>query len=359
MDYQIKLFSQLNEELKKIWTEVEIDSHPTCFNSYTWIENYIYSFENSNKNFRLRVFVVFYQRNPVCIFPFQIENKFRTNILKWACDLRSDFNVPLQKQDFSFEEQSFNKLWKKILNMMPEIDVIHLKKQINFYEKSNNPFVNFLKNSNEGAIHQISLPAKWNEYVDKFLKKKFYSDLMRTKRLMKKHGRVKFVIAKNSKEKEKFVDILIKQKMEKLAKNNLSTLGEQDLNFYKNFEKYKDKKYTTQVSAIQLDGEYIALHWGIFDKNYYYYLLPSMKEEHVKKFAPGKLLLSLLIRWSISKKIKFFDFGLGEEFYKSKWSNKTVNIYEHIGLNKLSGIFFYLILKIKQSNKYLKIIKNK
>ena len=31
--------------------------------------------------------------------------------------------------------------------------------------------------------------------------------------------------------------------------------------------------------------------------------------ESFKKFSPGKLLLSLLIRWSISKRIKIFDFG--------------------------------------------------
>ena len=79
-----------------------------------------------------------------------------------------------------------------------------------------------------------------------------------------------------------------------------------------------------------------------------------MKEEHVKRFSPGKLLLSLLIRWSISKKIKFFDFGLGEEFYKKKWSNKTVNIYNHIRLNKLKGVFFYIILQVRQTIKYFK-----
>ena len=103
-------------------------------------------------------------------------------------------------------------MWNKILGMMPEVDIIYLKKQINFFETLNNPFINFLKNSKEGVIHQIHLPNKWNEYVNKVLKKKFYFDLMRTKKLIKKNGKVEFIIAKNSEEKKKYLDILIKQK---------------------------------------------------------------------------------------------------------------------------------------------------
>lgn len=354
MDYQIKLFSQLDEELKKIWLGVEKDSYHTCFNSLAWIENYILSYKESRNYSKLRIFIIFFKDKPVCIFPFEIIKKFKINILQWACDLKTDFNTPIQKRDFSFEKKSFEKIWNRILKMMPEIDIIYLKKQINFFETLNNPFINFLKNSKEGVIHQIHLPNKWNEYVNKVLKKKFYFDLMRTKKLIKKNGKVEFIIAKNSVEKKNFLDILIKQKKEKLAKINIHSLNESDLNFYKNFEKYENKKYVTQVSAIKLNGEYIAMHWGIVDKNYYYYLLPSMKEENVKKFSPGKLLLSLLIRWSISKKLKFFDFGLGEEFYKKKWSNKIVNIYNYVRLKRLKGIFFYMVLKIRQIIKYLK-----
>ena len=84
-----------------------------------------------------------------------------------------------------------------------------------------------------------------------------------------------------------------------------------------------------------------------------------MKEDSVKKFAPGKLLLSLLIRWSISKKLKFFDFGYGEEQYKRKWSNNCVNIYSYIQLNKLRGMFYYSIIKAKQIVKYFKVILDK
>ena len=358
MDYNIKLFSKIDEELKSIWQNFEENTYNNCFNSLTWTENYILAFKRKDNFPKLRIFVISFQNKPVCIFPFEIIRKYKINILQWTSDLKSDFNSPLQKKHFNFDKDSFKKIWNQILKMVPEVDVVYLKRQINFFENSYNPFINFLKNSKEGIIQQIVLPKKWNDYTQGVLKKKFYLDLLRTKRLIKKSGKIQFVIAKNNEEKNFLLNILIDQKRLKLKKMNISSMDDIDLNFYKNFEKYKNNQYHTHISALKLNGEFIAVNWGIVTKDCYYYLLPSMKENGLKKFSPGKLLLSLLIRWSISKKLKFFDFGLGEELYKEKWTNKKINIYNYVRLNKPKGLAFYLILKARTILKYFKMKKN-
>ena len=51
----------------------------------------------------------------------------------------------------------------------------------------------------------------------------------------------------------------IKQKKARFTKNYINSLGGKDMNFYKNFEKYENKQYTTQVSAIKLNGEFVAI----------------------------------------------------------------------------------------------------
>ncbi len=358
MNYKIKLFSELNDELKNLWNNVEEDSYNTCFNSQAWLENYLLTYGKKDSA-KLKIFVLFLENKPICIFPFQIIKKFKTNILQWACDINSDFNSPVQKKNFIFTKSLFKEIWEKVTKMMPEIDVIYLKRQIDFLGNNSNPFIYYLKNYKEGIVQQIFLPDRWEKYTSTILKKKFYLDLMRTKKLLKKEGKVEFIVAKNYEEKISFIDVLINQKNISLKKINAKLFNKDDLNFYKNFEKNSSKKYQTQISAIKLDGEFIAMHWGMFDKVYYYYLLPSMKEDNLKKFSPGKLLLSMLIRLSISKKIKTFDFGLGEESYKSKWTNNSKNIYNYIKLNKIKGIPFYILLHTRQLIKYLKNITNK
>ena len=72
-----------------------------------------------------------------------------------------------------------------------------------------------------------------------------------------------------------------------------------------------------------------------------------MKEENLKKYSPGRLLISLLVRWSISKKLEIFDFTLGDEDYKKSWSNASSVLFNHIKLISLRGFILYILLKIK------------
>ena len=60
MNYQIKLFSELDEELKRNWLNVEKDSDHTCFNSLVWLENYISSYKEIRNYSKLRIFIIFF-----------------------------------------------------------------------------------------------------------------------------------------------------------------------------------------------------------------------------------------------------------------------------------------------------------
>ena len=84
-----------------------------------------------------------------------------------------------------------------------------------------------------------------------------------------------------------------------------------------------------------------------------------MKEKNLSKFSPGRLLISLLIRWSISKKLKIFDFTLGDEAYKKDWSNDSNPLYNYIQLTSLRGFILYFLIKLKLNLKlvYKKIVK--
>ncbi len=90
MDYKIRVFSQLDDELREIWYNFEKDSYHTCFNSMVWIENYISTYKDYRRQSQsqLRIFVVLFQNQPVCILPFEIIKKFEINVLQCACDIK-------------------------------------------------------------------------------------------------------------------------------------------------------------------------------------------------------------------------------------------------------------------------------
>ena len=74
MNYEIKIFSKLNSELREYWQTLERGSYSYCFQSYEWFENWVNSYRIDNNNYSLCVIIVSYQSKILCIFPFEIES---------------------------------------------------------------------------------------------------------------------------------------------------------------------------------------------------------------------------------------------------------------------------------------------
>ena len=67
--------------------------------------------------------------------------------------------------------------------------------------------------------------------------------------------------------------------------------------------------------------------------------------ENFKKYSPGKVIISFLVRYAISEELKNFDFGLGDEKYKKYWSNKTDKLNRYLDYKTFKGWLVYLLIK--------------
>ena len=348
MNYEIKVFSELNSELRECWRILEKESYNYCFQSFEWFENWINNYRSDNVDYSLRIVIVSLQSKVLCILPFEIEKKSSLKILKWAGGEQADYCSPILSKDFNLDKKSFKYLWQKIINSIPGIDIIYLKNQPRNIEEVENPFVLFLKNYRDSSTYNILLPETWEEYTDKIIKKNFLSQNYRKEKQLKKVGNLEFKIATTDHDKIKFMEELIIQKNARLFSQGIKdSFKPKDLNFYKEFENKNLKNLKTHISSLVLNNELIAVHWGVVYNNRFYYLVLSMKEGNLDRYSPGRLLISSLIRWAIKEKIKIFDFTLGDEDYKKSWSNNTGSLFNHIQVNTLNGFLLFLLIKIK------------
>lgn len=363
MDYEIKIFTELNQSLKNDWNSLELNSSNYCFQTYDWFDHWVNKYRKNNKENLLQVVVIKKNSRLQCILPFEIESKFKIKVLKWASNNQTDYCSPIISKDFDPSKETFINLFKKIIKEIKNFDIIYFTKQPEYINSIKNPFTNFLKNYEDSKIYYINLPKTWDDFTSITLKKDFHLQNLRKKKSLKKLGNLKYKVLINPDEKKKYLDELFIQKNIRLSSRNIKEAFKLiDFEFYKEFEKISLKNISTHVSSLELDNEIIAIHWGIIHKNRFYYLLLSMKEGKFKRFSPGRLLISLLIRWSISKKLKIFDFTLGEEDYKKSWSNSEFILYNYIYLNNIKGFFLFSLIKFKlflKSFKYIKKISNK
>jgi CelD/BcsL family acetyltransferase involved in cellulose biosynthesis len=370
MNFEIKIFSEINDELKKSWQEFEGLSYGYCFQSFDWFETWFEIFRAKNKEYLLQVVVVKISSKIICILPFEIKKKNSLNYLNWVGDQHSDYCSPLISKDFIFNSKNFTDLFNKILKKINKIDIIFLTKQPHQIDQINNPFVSFLKNYQDSKTFSILLPDNWNNYNKKVLKKEFYLQNVRKKKNLKKEGLLNFKRFEISKNSSEIIDKLFTQKNLRLTSQGMNTLSTNNLlKFYQELTIKKNKYIQIHLSALTFNTELVGIHWGIIYRKRFYYLLLSMNQEKLKKYSPGRLLISFLIRWSISKKLKIFDFTLGEETYKRSWSNNTNYLFNHVSSYSMIGLLVLPFLKLKiyikhldtngQLRKVFKILKNK
>lgn len=348
MNFDIKIYHSLNKSLEEAWKSFENDSENYCFQSYDWLESWIKNYRDNSSNFLLCITTVLYQNKIICIFPLEIQKKFKLKILKWIGDKQSDYCSPLLRKDFNFDKEIFIDLYKKIFKEIQNVDIVYLEKQPQYINRVKNPFVGLSGNYFDSKTYNILLPKKWKNYCNEILKKEFHLQNLRKKRSLKKLGKLKFKIYNNKDEKIAVLKELFQQKNIRLSSQGIKDiLDPKDFKFYKRLEEGSFLNIKTQLSSLTLNGELIAIHWGVVYKKRFYYLLLSMKDGKLGRYSPGRLLISLLIRWSISKKLEIFDFTLGEENYKKSWSSNVSSLFNFVESRSLKGLYLFFLIKIK------------
>jgi CelD/BcsL family acetyltransferase involved in cellulose biosynthesis len=90
MNTEIKIYKDINSELKNIWQHLEKKSYNHCFQSFSWLIYLISFFKKNNINFLLQIVLIKKDDEVVAIFPFWIINHFGLKVLKWIGNNYSD-----------------------------------------------------------------------------------------------------------------------------------------------------------------------------------------------------------------------------------------------------------------------------
>jgi CelD/BcsL family acetyltransferase involved in cellulose biosynthesis len=97
---------------------------------------------------------------------------------------------------------------------------------------------------------------------------------------------------------------------------------EKNREFYTRLSRMSDQIDWLRLTGIRWQGQMIAYHFGFVYKNIFIWYKPTFNIE-LSKYSPGEVLLRQLILLSVKNEYTCFDFGLGEEPFKSRFANRT------------------------------------
>lgn len=338
-DFQDKKLSSWNELLQKT-------DNPLSFQQFEWVKCW---WDNFSTN-RMRLFIVLATKNNeiIGIAPLTCKgNAFsKVNTLKFigsGCFDYFDFIIKKGEEgDFinsliSYLDNEFKHYELQLKNIFQTSATLKI---IN--ERKNNNGFNFSVYP-EIVVPYIELPeTKQLFYLQ--TKRLLRVDVARRERRLNESGEVKFKYCENLKDAKETLEDFFHLHIKKWesAKGYSVYKFKIKREFLRNLVKRLFDKEILNIYYLSLGEKKLAICIG-FKKNRRFIYYSTAYDPEFAKFSPGKLLVNKLINYLIENRYKEFDFGIGEEYYKTEWPYKIrqlSNIYIFPNKRSLLNILF-------------------
>jgi CelD/BcsL family acetyltransferase involved in cellulose biosynthesis len=267
--------------------------------------------------------------------PLGIERRYGVRVLTFLDGGVSDYNGPVifagAPTDRGFP---LPLLIEQLRGILPAFDLVMFDKMPARVLDRVNPLVHASMARHTPSGHVMTLAGSWSHYASNKLPRR--QDSRRKRRKLEGSGRLAFVVAADPPTRERILAAMIRQKTARY----IETRGWDgfDRPGYRDYFRQMTKRLgdAVHLSALELDGEPIAAHWGLVSGARFYSLMPSFDADW-NRFSPGRLLTEHLIQWSYEHGFTDFDFGVGDESYKLEFRDAMLPLYRAVVPVTLKG----------------------
>jgi CelD/BcsL family acetyltransferase involved in cellulose biosynthesis len=284
---------------------------------------------------------------PGMFLPLGIEKRGGIRILGFLDGGVADYNAPVILSGFEdLDRNSMRDLWKRIVKALPNFDVASLEKIPDMVGARANPIRMMAEEPQAQSAYVMPLAGTWGEIAASLPERR---ENGRRRRRLQDAGAVSFRIAQSPAEVEQFLAALIRQK----RRRYLETKGVDGLarpGYLEYLHQSSIRLVPTgrvQLSALFCGDTIIAAHWGIVSADRFYYLMPSIEAGDWLKFAPGRQLIEDILEWCTGQHIGMFDFGIGDEPYKTKFATNRIPLWRGLHARTRLGAAFAAIQRAR------------
>lgn len=356
------------DDIASDWKKLSSVANVSPFETYDWLSAW-YQYVGQYQTKRLSIFILSNQHHDViAIFPLAIYAEKYLNIMRFMGGEITDYRAPIVHPDCwqTMSDAQFMQLWSFITASVSDIDVVEIKRMKASLSGHANPLclLSYVK-ANEQA-HAALLPDHYETFQET-RKSKLFADIRRQKKRLMELGELNIVTEVRAGDYDGVIQALQAQKSQRwLATGSRDFFAEQGyLAFYQHFLSQAQSEIKVVMSAVQMNHEWIATHWGINDGKTFYWILPTYDSGQWERYSAGKILLDAMVQWSIEQGLTVFDLTVGDEAYKQLWANRTESLYAGaIGVSfkgrcflKSQHILTQLKQKIKQHSGIYSVVK--
>lgn len=305
----------------------------------------LFNLNKTIQKFKTRIAVVERDNKIVMFLPLSIRKIYAfINVIYFAGAEFADYNDFLINPQY---EYLIEDVLKKILSRRDICILRGIKEE----SKLLKPFLTLHSHSEE-TTHSpyINLVEKSSDYYE-VSDESAIKDARYNIRRLSKNGKIDFVIIKKENYKSEFEKLVTMHQHEWNSKGMHSMFDDyRCIQYYNELFKQSDCNKQLFMSKVIVNDVVISYFFGFIVDNSLLYYKPTYSIEH-SKFSPGKIHIYFLIKYCVENKIPYFDFMVGVEEYKFKWTNEVTPIFSKF-ISKSN--FLVSLMKQKERMKYEK-----
>ena len=209
----------------------------------------------------------------------------------------------------------------------------------------------------------MMLGHSYDDFSGSLLSGEVRRDTKRKIRRLSEIGKVRLVCAADKQTSESILLEMIRQKRLRYRNTDQRDfLADENVRrFYRECPERLGLRGYVHCSALYVGNELVAAHWGVVSDGRFYWLMPSFEADPWGKYSPGRVLLFFLFDWAANQHLYEFDLTIGDEYYKKKWSNAVMPLFEHLTPLTFLGKFYvwYRKLNLQYWLEWLRLMSRK
>jgi CelD/BcsL family acetyltransferase involved in cellulose biosynthesis len=338
---KISIFRSLSEA-EGVWREAA--THCACFLFQTFDWNWAWR-ETVGRTQDIEDHIVHIadaSGRTLMLLPLAIRRAGPLRVLEFHGSSRNDYNAPLIDRDFAcaLTPETFGHLWRQVLALLPEIDLVWFVRMPQTIEGVPNPLVGLAGVRQTDEAHAATLPATFKEFTAT-RSSKFFAQIRRHRRRLDKQGTVDIRFLSEVEERLKVLHALIEQKSQWVRSNGFANpfATAETRAFYERMTTSEFQGGQISLACLLVDDDIAATVWGAIVGRRYYFLLTSYAEAW-SNYSAGRILTEAVVQRCIDQKVGVFDLTLGDEAYKRNWADQMLPLYEHLEARSVKGRVF-------------------
>lgn len=264
------------------------------------------------------------------LFPLGVHTHKAQRTLGFLGGEVTDYNGPIVNPAFlqCLNKADFNQLWQCIVMLLPPVDIVAFKRMPTRCGATLNPMTWIDGMDATEQAHAATLPQTYAAFQET-RSAKMFADTRRQLRRLAEMGQMTLSVQVADADRDSVIAAMAQQKSRRWQETGCRDLFLEDgyLDFYRHLASSGMTEGEVVVSGLQVNGQWIATHWGVRYDNRFYWLMPGYENDIWARYSPGRVLLDAVVQWSIEQKLAVFDLTVGDEGYKRQWADHVLPLY--------------------------------